>query len=67
MTLLLANIPATVCFITAGVLAYHGSEGWGWFLLVGLMVAHIVKSRKDDDDDDPPSIPTPPRSVINRN
>jgi hypothetical protein len=28
-----------VCFVIAGILAYNGLEGWGWFLLIGLLLS----------------------------
>lgn len=29
---------AAIVFVAAGVLAYNGLAGWGWFLFVGLLV-----------------------------
>lgn len=35
---LFRNIPAIICFIGAIIAAIYGSESWGWFLFVGLLV-----------------------------
>ena len=29
---------ALICFVAAGILAYNGMDGWGWFLFVGLLI-----------------------------
>lgn len=36
------NLAALACFIIGGILAFHGKDGWGWFLLIGLMCAGSV-------------------------
>ena len=28
------------CFASAGVLAFNGSPGWGWFLSIGALLAY---------------------------
>lgn len=68
-TLLLVNLPSIILSLIAGALAYRGIEGWGWFLLVAVILGHTLKSRDKDDDDEegPPTVPAPPRSVIHRN
>jgi len=39
--LLIANIPAMICFIGATYLiAKNYKDDWGWLLFVGLLVAH---------------------------
>lgn len=46
--LLAANLPATACIVAAAVLAYHGVDGWGWFLAVSLLFGGAtVVSRRD--------------------
>ncbi|WP_181168647.1 MULTISPECIES: hypothetical protein [unclassified Mesorhizobium] len=37
------SIPSAVAFAFAGVLAYRGTEGWGWFLFAGLLAAGSMK------------------------
>lgn len=32
------NMAACICFVIAGVLAYKGLSGWGWFLIAGCLV-----------------------------
>ena len=34
-----AAIVSTTCVIAAAYLAWHQRKGWGWFLLVGFLVA----------------------------
>lgn len=29
---------AVICFVAAALLAADGMDGWGWFLLVGLII-----------------------------
>lgn len=36
----LLNIPSIVCIIAAACLAFYGMSGWGWFLLIGVLVLH---------------------------
>lgn len=36
--LVVANTPAIVFAILAGVLAFRGVSGWGWFLFVAALV-----------------------------
>ena len=35
----LAYLTPVICIIIAGMLAYSGQAGWGWFLFIGLMMA----------------------------
>lgn len=35
-----------ICLIGAGVLAFHGKDGWGWFLIVGLLLAATSTKEK---------------------
>jgi len=39
------ELPAIVCFCIAGLLAYKSIDGWGWLMLVGLLVttSHGIK------------------------
>ena len=32
------NLPAIVCAIAAAILALYGMNGWGWFLLVAVLL-----------------------------
>ena len=34
-------MPMSICFAAAGTLAYSGMDGWGWFLLVGMLCGSI--------------------------
>lgn len=44
LTLLLANIPAICAISAAAWLAFSEKPGWGWFLLVGVLVMQVVRS-----------------------
>ena len=37
LTFLLAEMVAIITAISAGVLAYHGKSGWGWFLAISFI------------------------------
>lgn len=37
LLLFVHNILAILCAIAAGILAYNGIEGWGWFLVVAVL------------------------------
>lgn len=37
LLLLISNATSIACVISAAVLAYKGTEGWGWFLLIALL------------------------------
>lgn len=39
-------LPSVTCFVSAGVLCYQGRDGWGWFLVVGVLVSQTVRYRK---------------------
>ena len=41
LLLFIHNIPATLCAVAAGVLAYNGRDGWGWFLVVTALTCAI--------------------------
>lgn len=34
--IMLYNLVSTSCAVTAGILAYHELDGWGWFLFVSV-------------------------------
>ena len=36
--LALMMIPSIICVVTAGILVYNEINGWGWFLLVAIML-----------------------------
>ncbi|HDL6744358.1 TPA: hypothetical protein ACJ2XZ_004339 [Yersinia enterocolitica] len=37
MNFLITQLVPVISVISSAVLAYHGIEGWGWFLLVAAM------------------------------
>lgn len=39
MSNILAYLPAVICVIAAAGLAFKDQGGWGWFLLVALLIA----------------------------
>lgn len=49
LTLLLANLSSVACVIGAVILALHGIAGWGWFLLVALLLHTTFSSSKTTD------------------
>jgi hypothetical protein len=40
---------ATACAATAGLLAYEGKTGWGWFLFAAAWLGAITASEKAGD------------------
>lgn len=40
---LLANLPTLGCVVAAGAIAHKGESGWGWFLVVALLIHTSVK------------------------
>lgn len=42
MIAFLAYLFPTVCAVIAGLLAWKGREGWGWFLLVAALTIPAV-------------------------
>lgn len=47
---LVANLASILCAAAAALLAYSGRDGWGWFLLVAvLMTTSSIKYGKHDD------------------
>lgn len=40
MKLLIANVPSIVCIVIAGLVCALGQDGWGWFLLIALLLGH---------------------------
>lgn len=43
-----ANLVALACVLFAGMLAYGGKGGWGWFLLAGVLCLGSVKLGNKD-------------------
>lgn len=39
----LCKLPTLVSLIAAAWLAYKGADGWGWFLLIAVLVSVSVK------------------------
>lgn len=53
LILLIAFVPCVLCILIAGYLAFHGMEGWGWFLFVAVLCGGgISLSSKSDKDGD---------------
>ncbi len=44
---LAVNVASILCAVAAVFLAYHGKDGWGWFLF-GAVVLHAGYSSGDD-------------------
>jgi hypothetical protein len=49
LLILSSNIPAITCMGVAGHLASQGKNGWGWFLIVGMICVCSVTLGKQDD------------------
>ena len=49
LLILSSNIPAITCMGVAGHLASQGKDGWGWFLIVGMICVCSVTLGKQDD------------------
>ena len=47
LKLLAANLTSLAAVIGAIVLAHAGIAGWGWFLVVALMIVTTVHSKPD--------------------
>lgn len=39
MRMFLLCLPSIICAVAAGVLAFYGKEGWGWFLAISLFLS----------------------------
>lgn len=44
---LLAGI-SSVLFISAGILAYQGKDGWGWFLFAGILLIGSLPYKEEE-------------------
>ena len=42
-----ANLASIVCVAVSGTLAFHGREGWGWFLFGAVVLSAAVSSKGD--------------------
>lgn len=40
MFIFLANIPSAISIIAACILAHRGVDGWGWFLVVAIVLGN---------------------------
>lgn len=40
MRLILANVPSVICLVGAIVMMFHQVDGWGWLLVVALLLSH---------------------------
>lgn len=47
LALLVCNAATITCVIMAGLLGLEGRSGWGWFLLVGLLISCVPASKDD--------------------
>ncbi len=45
--LFVANIITLVCIGIAAWLVMHDKGGWGWFLVIGALCAHVCETKKD--------------------
>jgi hypothetical protein len=45
--LFVANLVTLVCVGIAAWLVMHDKGGWGWFLFIGFICAHMLDSKKD--------------------
>lgn len=46
---LAANLVSISCVITAGALALHEKDGWGWFLFIGLCCTGSVNLKTKEE------------------
>jgi hypothetical protein len=44
LSLFISNLPSIACVIAAAVLDSNGTENWGWFLLIALLICVYPKS-----------------------
>ena len=47
LKLFVLNLPAMICYIAAGVLAFSGIVGWGWFLFIGLLCTVCISKTEE--------------------
>lgn len=47
LALLVCNAATITCVIMAGLISLEGRSGWGWFLLVGLLISCVPASKDD--------------------
>ncbi|EFO7518597.1 hypothetical protein RLV03_000385 [Salmonella enterica subsp. enterica serovar Benin] len=47
MVMLLVFSTPIICAIFAGILAFNGKDGWGWFLFVAALIACSIKVSVD--------------------
>ncbi|MBB5762142.1 hypothetical protein HNR01_001762 [Methylorubrum rhodesianum] len=47
-----ANLPSLAFVIAAGLIAWHGQDGWGWFILGAILTHCSVRWKTDDGEDD---------------
>ena len=54
-SVLCAYLPGIVCLVSDAVLIMYDKPGWGWFMLIGLLLAGgvSVKHSKGEGDDSP--------------
>lgn len=46
LLILVANLPSTACVVGAAWLAHSHVQGWGWMLLVALLIHIDIKTGK---------------------
>lgn len=49
---LAANLPSLAFVVAAGLIAWHGQDGWGWFILGAILTHSSLRWKSDDDEDD---------------
>ena len=43
------NTCSFVCVIIAGILAFYGKDGWGWFIFLAIVISCIEIDFKDEE------------------
>jgi hypothetical protein len=46
---LVGNAVSIICAIASSLLAFHGKDGWGWFLVVSVLVFTTYGYRTEDE------------------
>lgn len=52
LIILATNISAMLATAFAGLLAYEGKDGWGWFLFVAILLTARFTYKQSEKDDE---------------
>jgi len=51
LAVVVANLASICCVLGAIFLAHHDKSGWGWFLVLSLILSHSVKSGRKESNE----------------